>query len=570
MPPEPCRSDGAPIIERVGLSLHPERLRRYKDVGRLLYKYGKSDLVTRAGLDEAIAEDAFASRDDGKPEELAADLERLGPAFIKLGQLFSTRADLLPPPYLEALGRLQDSVEPFSFADVERVVQEDLGFRISKGFAAFDVEPLAAASLGQVHRAQLRDGREVAVKVQRPNIREGLAVDLAAMEDIAEFLDHHTTTGRQFNFVQIVEEFRRTLAQELDYRREANNLVHLAHNLASFSRIVIPRPIDDYSGARVLTMEFVRGRKITSITPLMRQDFDGLSLARELFRAYLHQIIVDGFFHADPHPGNVFLTDDGRIALLDLGMVSRLSPSRQDQLLKLLLAVSDRNGDRAASLALQIGDPQPGVDHASLRRDLQDLVSRYQDVALGQLQVGRVVMEISRTAGTHGIQLPSELTLLGKALLNLDEVGRTLAPEFDVNAALREEGPRLLEERMRHSMSPANVFTAALETKEFLEQLPGRVNKFLDAVTNNELKLNVEVIDEGAVIHGLQKVANRITLGLLLASLIVGAAMLMRVETRFRLFGYPGFAMMFFLIAAGGALWLAFDILTSDRHARKR
>jgi predicted unusual protein kinase regulating ubiquinone biosynthesis (AarF/ABC1/UbiB family) len=554
----------------VGLSLHPERLRRYKDVARLLYKYGKSDLVKRAGLDEAIADEAFAEPSDGRPEELAADLERLGPAFIKLGQLLSTRADLLPPPYLEALGRLQDSIEPFSFADVERVIQEDLGFRISKGFASFDAEPIAAASLGQVHRAELRDGRPVAVKVQRPGIREGLAQDVATMDDIAAFLDEHTTVGRQFNFVQMVAEFRRALAQELDYRREAHNLVRLSENLTTFRRIVIPRPLDDYSSSRVLTMDFVRGRKITSITPLMRQDFDGLGLARELFRAYLHQIIVDGFFHADPHPGNVFLTDDGRIALLDLGMVSRLSPARQDQLLKLLLAVSEGNGDRTATLALQIGDAQADVDEASLRRDVQDLVGRYQDLALGDLQVGRVVMEISRTAGIQGIQLPPELTLLGKALLNLDQAGKTLAPEFDVNAALRQEGPELMQQRMRQSMSPANIFSTALETKEFLEQLPGRVNKFLDAVANNELKLNVEVIDEGAVIHGLQKVANRITLGLLLASLIVGAAMLMRVETSFRLFGYPGFAMLFFLVAAGGALWLAFSIITSDRPTRKR
>jgi ubiquinone biosynthesis protein len=554
----------------VGLSLHPERLRRYKDVAHLLYKYGKSDLVTRAGLDEAIADETLAERDDPKPEELAADLERLGPAFIKLGQLLSTRADLLPPPYLEALGRLQDRIEAFSFADVERLIQDDLGFRISKGFATFEAEPLAAASLGQVHRAELRDGRQVAVKIQRPNIREGLAEDLATMEDIAEFLDHHTSAGRQFNFVRTVAEFRRTLAQELDYRREANNLVRLATNLSAFRRLLIPMPVDDYSSSRVLTMEFVRGRKITSITPLMRQDFDGLTLARELFRAYLHQIIVDGFFHADPHPGNVFLTDDGRIALLDLGMVSYLSPARQDQLLKLLLAVSEGNGDRAATLALQIGEPQGEVDETSLRRDVQDLVSRYQSMPLGELQVGRVVMEISRAAGTYGIQVPPELTLLGKALLNLDQVGKTLAPEFDVNEALRQEGPELMQQRMRRSMSPASMFTAALETKEFLEHLPGRVNKFLDAVTNNELKLNIEVIDEGAVIHGLQKVANRITLGLLLASLIIGAAMLMRVETTFRLFGYPGFAMLFFLVAAGGALWLAFNILTSDRPTHKR
>ena len=553
----------------MALSLHPERLKRYKDVARLLFKYGRGDLVTRAGLDEALTGESLTPEADAKPEELAADLERLGPAFIKLGQVLSTRADLLPAAYLDALGRLQDRVEPFSFAEVERVVQDDLGVRLSKGFARFDVEPIAAASLGQVHRAELRDGRRVAVKVQRPNIREGLAVDLATMEDIAGFLDQHTSAGQQFDFVEMVAEFRRTLAQELDYQREASNLLRIAGNLASFQRIVVPAPIQDYTSSRVLTMELVEGQKITSITPLLRQDFDASGLARELFRAYLHQIIVDGFFHADPHPGNVLLTSDHRIALIDLGMVSRLSPGRQDQLLKLLLAVSEANGDRAATLAVEIGVARTGMDQSALRKDIQELVSSYSDVPLADLHVGRVMMEMSRTAGRHGIRLPSELMMLGKTLLNLDEVGRTLAPDFDVNAALREEGPALMRRRMQHGMSAGNVFSAALETKEFIEQLPGRVNKFLDAATNNQLKVNIELIDEGSIINGLQKVANRITLGLLLASLIVGAAMLMRVETSFRLFGYPGFAMVFFLAAAAGAIWLAFNILSSDRPARK-
>jgi predicted unusual protein kinase regulating ubiquinone biosynthesis (AarF/ABC1/UbiB family) len=555
----------------VGLSLHPERLKRYKDVGRLLFKYGRTDLVARAGLDEALAgEDLTSGSDAPAPEELAADLERLGPAFIKLGQVLSTRADLLPPQYLDALGRLQDRVEPFSFAEVERVIQEDFGFRLSKGFATFEAEPIAAASLGQVHHATLRDGREVAVKVQRPNIRDGLAQDLAAMEDIAGFLDRHTNVGRQFDFGEMVGEFRRTLAEELDYRREAHNLVRLADNLSTFKRIVIPRPVDDYSSARVLTMTYIKGRKITDITPLMRQDLDGMALARELFRAYLHQIIIDGFFHADPHPGNVFVTGDGRIALIDLGMVSRLSPSRQDQLLKLLLAISDGDGDRAATLALQVGQAHEDLDEPGLRRAVQERVSAYQDLSLEQLQVGRVVLEISSAAGQHGIRLPSELTMLGKTLLNLDQVGRTLAPDFDVNAALRSEGPRLMQQRMRQSMSAGNVFAAALETKEFVEQLPGRVNRLLDAVAHNELRMKIEVIDEGVLVEGLQKVANRITLGLLLASLIVGAAMLMRVDTPFRLYGYPGFAMVFFLLAAGGGIWLAFNIVSSDRPARKR
>jgi ubiquinone biosynthesis protein len=555
----------------VGLSLHPERLKRYKDVGRLLFKYGRTDLVARAGLDEALAgEDLTSGSDAPAPEELAADLERLGPAFIKLGQVLSTRADLLPPRYLDALRRLQDRVEPFSFAEVERVIQEDFGFRLSKGFATFEAEPIAAASLGQVHHATLRDGREVAVKVQRPNIREGLAQDLAAMEDIAGFLDRHTNVGRQFDFGEMVGEFRRTLAEELDYRREAQNLVRLADNLSTFTRIVIPRPVDDYSSSRVLTMTYIEGRKITDITPLMRQDLDGMALARELFRAYLHQIIIDGFFHADPHPGNVFVTGDGRIALIDLGMVSRLSPSRQDQLLKLLLAISDGDGDRAATLALQVGQAHDDLDEPGLRRAVQERVSAYQDLSLKQLQVGRVVLEISGAAGQHGIRLPSELTMLGKTLLNLDQVGRTLAPDFDVNAALRSEGPQLMQQRMRQSMSAGNVFAAALETKEFVEQLPGRVNRLLDAVAHNELRMKIEVIDEGVLVEGLQKVANRITLGLLLASLIVGAAMLMRVDTPFRIYGYPGFAMVFFLLAAGGGIWLAFNILSSDRPARKR
>jgi len=390
------------------------------------------------------------------------------------------------------------------------------------------------------------------------------------MQDIAGFLDNHTGAGRQFAFVEMVHEFRRTLWQELDYRREAHNLVRIADNLSRFPRIVVPRPVDDYTARRVLTMEFIKGRKITALNPIVRQELDGEDLAAELFRAYLHQIIIDGFFHADPHPGNVFLTEDGRLALLDLGMVSRLSPARQDHLLKMLLAVSEGNGDRAAELARQIGEPREDFDEPGLRRDVTDLVASSRDAPLEELQVGRVMLEITRAAGQRGIRLPSELTMLGKTLLNLDEVGRTLAPGFDVNQALTDAASELMQRRMRQGMSAANIFSTALETKEFLEHLPARVNKLLDAAVNDQLKVNVEVIDEGAVIEGLQKVANRITLGLLLASLILGAALLMRVDTSFRIFGYPGLAMLFFLAAAGGASWLAFNILSSDRTPHRK
>ena len=549
-------------------------------MARLLYKYGNSDVVKQAGLEDALLDEHRRETDEqrtgGAPpidpaaKELADDLERLGPAYIKLGQLLSTRGDLLPPQYLDALARLQDKVEPFSFAEVEQIVQEELGIRLSKGFESFDAKPLAAASLGQVHRATLRDGRQVAVKVQRPEARSQVASDLDAFADIADFLDRRTDAGRRMSFSGVLEEFRRTILEELDYRREAQNLKTLGANLARFPRIFVPAPIEDYTSGRVLTMEYVAGHKITKLNPVVRVDIDGAALAEELFRAYLRQIIIDGFFHADPHPGNVFLTDDGRVALLDLGMVSRLSPSKQEELLKLLMAVAEGQGEQAAEIAIRMGHKLEDFDREAIEKQIVDMVTRYQDAQLHEVQTGAVVMQISRIAGQHGMRLPSDLSMLGKALLNLDEVGRTLAPNFDVQASIRRNAAELMQERIRRSLSPATLFSTALEMKQFVEALPARVNRALDAVANDEVRIKMEVIDEGALIEGFQKIANRITLGVILAALIIGAAMLMRVETSFTILGYPGLAMLFFLVAAGGGIWLAYSILTGDKHAKKK
>jgi len=548
-------------------------------MARLLYKYGNTDVVKKAGLEEALIDEHRREEDarragaaplDPSAKELADDLERLGPAYIKLGQLLSTRGDLLPPQYLDALARLQDKVEPFSFGEVEQIIEEELGFRLSKGFESFDAKPIAAASLGQVHRATLRDGRQVAVKVQRPTARAQVADDLDAFADIADFLDRHTDVGRHMSFSSVVEEFRRTILEELDYRREAQNLATLKKNLERFRRIFIPAPIDGYTSGRVLTMEYVPGHKITKLNPVVRVDIDGEALAEELFRAYLRQIIIDGFFHADPHPGNVFLTDDGRLALLDLGMVSRISASKQDELLKLLMAVAQGQGEKAADIAMRIGHKLEDFDREAIERQIVDMVTRYQDARLQEVQAGAVVMQISRIAGLHGLRLPSDLSMLGKALLNLDEVGRTLSPNFDVQGSIRRNAAELMQERVRRSLSPTSMFSTALEMKQFVEALPSRVNRAFDAISNNDLKIKMEVIDEGALIEGFQKIANRITLGVILAALIVGAAMLMRVETTFTILGYPGLAMLFFLVAAGGGMWLAYSILTGDRHTKKK
>jgi len=555
----------------MGISLKPQHLKRYKDIAFLLIKYGRSDMLANSGLPEALGPETFDKNTPPEPraDGLARDLEKMGPTFIKLGQLLSTRADFLPPAYIQALTRLQDNIDPFSFEEVDAIVSHELGVRISKAFSNFETKPLAAASLGQVHRAWLRDGRAVVVKVQRPGIREIIAEDLDALEDIAQFLDKHTEWGKRYRFVETLEELRRSLWRELDYRQEARNLLTLNVNLKSFHRIVVPTAIEDFTTSRVLTMEYITGQKITALSPLARMELMGAELAEELFRAYLQQILVDGFFHADPHPGNVFITDDHRVALLDLGMTGRIAPRLQENLLQLLLAVSEGRSDEAATVAIKIGEVTEQFQETSFRNRIAALVGAQQAATLEQMQVGRVVLEITQASAESGLRLPAELTMLGKTLLNLDLVGRTLDPQFDPNASIRHNGAKMLQERLWKALSPGNLFGGILELKDLLMRLPGRVNQILDVVARNDLKVKVDAIDEMVLIEGMQKVANRITVGLILAALIVGAALLMRIDSSFRLFGYPGLAILCFMGAGGGGLILVISILTHDRPSKK-
>ena len=553
------------------VSLKPERLKRYKDVAMLLIKYGRSDLISVAGLEGSVLPDEIAAESEIAPaEDLAKDLERLGPTFIKLGQLLSTRPDLLPGPYLDALERLQDHIEPFPYEDVERIVSGELGVRISKAFADFNPVPLAAASLAQVHRAEMRDGREVVVKVQRPDIRDTIVTDLESLGEIAHFLDQHTELGKRYEFDNMLVNLRKSLLRELDFTIEANNLHTIGENLAEFENIIIPEPIDDFTTTRVLTMEYISGKKITALNPLRLLEIDGGLLADEFFQAYLKQFLIDGLFHADPHPGNVFLTDDNRIALLDLGMVGHVTGTFQDSFLRLLLAISEGRGEMAAEAAIKMGEPKEGFNRPSFERRISDLVTDNSDAVLSRNNAARVTLDITRIAADCWFRLPPEFTMIAKALLNLDRVVYAIDPNFDPNIIIRERANEILQRHILKSIAPNNLLSGVVELKEFAEKLPTRVNRILDAAGNNELRFKVDAIDEKVVLEGLQKVANRITLGLVVAALIVGAAMLMRVETSFRIFGYPGLAMIFFLLAAAAGLILVFSILFYDEKRRKK
>jgi predicted unusual protein kinase regulating ubiquinone biosynthesis (AarF/ABC1/UbiB family) len=545
-------------------SLH--YLKRYKDMALLLAKYSQAANRSRFGSDQPTG----ATGDDGKAHELPDDLERLGPTFVKLGQLLSSRSDLLPQEFLKPLARLQDKVKPFPYQDVEFIIEHELGAKISKLFSKFDPVPLAAASLGQVHRAALHDGREVVVKVQRPNIHEQIREDFAAMEEIAKVLHRHSDFGQRHELVKVLDEFETTIANELDYRREATNLVTLATNLREFKRIRVPLPIDSYTTHKVLTMEYIDGTKITELSPLARMDFDGQALAEEFFHAYLKQVLLDGTFHADPHPGNVLLTTDHKIALIDLGMVGYTTPAMQESLLKFLLAVSEGDSDQAADVAIRISQVATNFDEQQFRHKVGQLVAEQRSNTLGQMDIGKALLEVSRSAADTGLYVPIELTLLGKTLLQLDEVGRIFAPDFDPNESIRRNAAIILNRRMKSTLTEGKLFSSLLETKQFIGALPSRLNKILDAVGNAELNVNVKPSETHFLMDGFQKVANRITTGLILAALIIGAALLMRIDTSFHIFGYPGLAILCFIAAAAGGVWLLLNILWNDHRSRHR
>ncbi|ASR44594.1 ABC transporter substrate-binding protein [Xanthomonas citri pv. mangiferaeindicae] len=545
-----------------------QALARNAQILRFLMKYRKAGVLTGFDLDAATVEvdDADTA---GQPEAFVNDLEALGPTFIKIGQALSTRPDMVPPAYLAALERMQDDVAPVPFQVIHAAVEEALGVRINKVFDSFDETPLGSASLAQVHRATLRDGRSVAVKVQRPGIVEQIRDDLDTLARLAGGIDRVTDLGRRVRFADWVHEFRRTLLAELDYRVEAENLDRFDAHFAAYPSLFVPKPIWDLTRPRLLTMELVEGTKVTAISGLQRTERDMAPLATALLHGYLDQVFVHGEIHADPHPGNLLYTRDGRLALLDLGMVAHVPPRTRERLLKLLFAAVDGRGEQVAAEGIAMGTRLEDFDEERYYRDVGQLVARYaaQSGATGQTE-GRLVLDLVRLATACGLRTAPEMSLLGKTLLHLESVVRTLAPELDMKRVVEEHLNDMMRQRLRKSLSPANLASEMMDLQELVREAPRKVSNVLSLLAENRLRVRLTGLEESHLLESLHKIANRIAAGVVTAALILASALMMDNPGGPRLFGYPAIALLLFLTGAGLGIAIVLSALLGDRRAR--
>ncbi len=538
------------------------RWKRISEILGFVVKY-RDDWASPRGPDRAKAR-------QGRGEEFKRDLVALGPAFIKIGQFLSTHPRLVPEEWTATLESLQDDVGAFPFDDVRATIESDLGVRLTKVFASFGEEPVGCASLAQVHRAVLRDGREVAVKVQRPGIADDIRQDMRALRAIARLAESRTDVGTRVRLVEAVDDMERTLRAELDFMLEAENLERVGGRIRSYPELVVPMPHWALTGRRVLTMDLVHGVKVTGLG-LQRTEHDLDRVAQSLIRAYLDQAFVHGEIHADPHPGNVRLTSDGRLAIFDFGMLAFIPPQQRMQLLKLLLASVEGRSEDVVREALSLGTRTEGFDRERYEREVGQLVSHYAAHRDRRaLSEGELVLELSRISAEHRVRLPAELNLLGKALFNVEHICECLQPDVDVKAVVEEHLESIISGRLRRALSPANLATDLLEMERLLHGLPRKLADTLSLVSENRLQVRITGLQDSLLMENMQKIANRVSTGLIVAALLIASALVLRVETPHRLFGYPTLALVMLLVAALLGLAIVVSAWSRDRRAKPR
>ncbi|MBI4491647.1 MAG: AarF/ABC1/UbiB kinase family protein [Chloroflexi bacterium] len=555
---------------------HPPHgtLDRYRQVVQILVRHGFGYLVNQLGLGHLVPFHWGLLGHRRRPmpytqaEHLRLAFEELGTTFIKLGQILSTRADLLPPDFVAELARLQDAVPPEPVKVIERQIDQELGQPPARLFARFDAEPLGSASIGQVHAAVLPTGEAVVVKVQRPGVEHLVEADLVILMDLARLAQARTAWGQLYDLPGMVEEFAETLRGELDYVREGRNAERIARSFAREPALHVPAISWRYTTRRVLTMERFEGIKVSDLAGLEAAGIDRPKLARTGLRIVLKMILEDGFFHADPHPGNFLIQPGEVIGLLDYGMVGQLDEATREHLLYLFLAIVDQDLDRVVDRLAALGIVGTAFQLERLKRDLNRLISLYWGLPLREIDIRRILEEFLATARRHRLYVPAHLTLMSKTVIMHDGLARQLDPECNLSELLasyaRELAWRiyLQPERWRRRLLPS-----FLDLSQLLVTLPRRVDRLLGQAERGTIALNMRVQETEHVLDTLNRMVNHLILSILATGLIVGIALLLQISHAAGLHWLVGWLLgAGFAGGLGLALWLIFAIFRRGHH----
>jgi ubiquinone biosynthesis protein len=550
-------------------------LRRYREIVRVLIRHGFGSLVDQLGLLPALSlPRRLLRRGLSEPplstaEHVRLAIEELGPTFIKLGQILSTRPDLLPPDVIHELAKLQDTVPPADWDGVKARIETELEGSIDEIFAAFDTQPLAAASLAQVHAATLPDGQDVVVKVQRPDIEEVIAVDLEILFDLARLVQERTPLGEMYDLPEIAEGFAFTLRAELDFRREGRHADRFRRNFADEPMLTIPQVYWDYTTTRVLVLERLRGIKIGDMEALDTAGVDRHALAVNATRITLKQVLEDGFFHADPHPGNFLVMEGGVIGAMDFGMVGRLSSDLRSDLARLYTAVATLDSEAMVEEFIRMGAASRQIDRAGLQRDLERLLDKYMTLSLGELRAQEIMEDVLPVAFRHRLSFPADLWLLEKTVAMMEGLGVQLDPHLNVFEVVSEEVRRTAPRLASPRVWGRRMVKTAGDWGDLFMSMPRRAPRILDQLERGELEFGLTLKDLDRTVGRLDNIGNRLAISLLMAALIVAMAQLIPVASAEGRGIAFWLVLVAFVIAAFLGVLLLFSMWRAGRRRRR-
>ncbi|UNK18169.1 AarF/ABC1/UbiB kinase family protein [Paenibacillus sp. N3/727] len=546
---------------------------RYREIAMALMRHGFGYMVEEMGLFHILSLPVkWISREEPQSiklgERIRRVLEDLGPAFIKFGQLASTRSDLLPDHIIQELVKLQERVPPFSSESARALIEQEWGTPIDQVLQSFEDRPLAAASIGQVHAGRLMSGEAVAIKVQRPGVENMIGRDLEILKDIVSLAEKHWDWVKQYRVDRMVDEFTRAVMTEMDYSHEARNAEKIAAQFSDSKVIGVPAIYWEYTTSRVLMMEYVEGITLSRSKELADKGYDLKAAAEHLIEGMLHQIFIEGFFHADPHPGNLLVKEDGKLIFLDFGLVGHLSEDMKDHLSGLVIALMRRNTEGMIRAVLRMGIVPEDCDLEHLRADLERLRNEYYDVPFAQVRVGKALSDLFGVTQRHRIALPPDLTLMGKAMLTLEGVIEHLDPEVSIIDMAEPFGRKLLKERFNSRRIGRKVLDGVTNLAESLLDLPGQAKQLSALISKGKLKVEISVPELQQLMRKLDQISNRLSFSvallafsIIMVGLIIGAS-LSRQPTM--LWSFPAIEIGF-VVALLMVVWLLYAIFKSGR-----